>query len=183
MRKLPVPMPPPAEMLHRRQGEIRRHRKRMKLFRCLCLTAVVTMIVFSQFLLVQRNEGLGMLPTVKNGDLALAWRMTGEWSKEDLVVFCLEGKLQLGRIAAVARDEVRRHDSGSLLVNGSVCDGQTLYPTYARQNGEFPLLVPEGTVYILGDHRTQSRDSRDFGCVPLENLMGKVIAVVRIGGV
>jgi len=39
--------------------------------------------------------------------------------------------------------------------------------------------VPEGCVYILGDYRTQSEDSRDFGAVPLEAVEAKVITLLR----
>jgi len=181
MNKFPVPMPPPGEMLRRRQAEMYRRRKRMICLCVLCLTAVFLALVFSRAILICQNQGLGMFPTAEEGDLVLAWRNRAVWSREDLIVFRMDGELHLGRIAAVERDWVMMDDSGSLLVNGSVCNSQALYPTYARRDGEYPQQVPEGTVYVLGDHRTQSRDSRDFGAVPMEWIKGKVFAIVRIG--
>ena len=182
MGKLPVPMPPPGEMLRRRQAKRQRSCSIQKLLGLLFLTAVVLILVFSRFLMLYMNRGLGMLPTANDGDFLLALRLVEEWEKDDMVVFRYGGELQLGRIVATEKDEVMMDDSGSLLVNGSVRNSKTLYPTYAREKGEYPLRIPEESVYILGDHRTQSRDSRDYGSIPVEDIMGKVIAVVRIKG-
>ena len=181
MAKLPVPMPPPGEMLRRRRQEMDRRGKSRKCLLFLCLTALLLTLLFTQLLLIHRNQGLGMYPTAGDGDLVLARRGTAGWQRDDLVVFRLEGELQLGRIVAVGGDEVMLEEEGRLLVNGTVRQRHSLYPTYPRENGQYPLPVPEGTVYILGDHRTQSRDSRDFGSISRENIVGKVIAIVRIG--
>lgn len=181
MGKFPVPMPPPREMLRRRQAEMVRQRKRTEGLCFLFLTAAFFVLIFSRVLMIHRNQGLGMFPTAADGDLVLVRRMSGEWNRDDLIVYRWEGEQYLGRIAALERDEVMMNDSGSLLVNGSVRDGQVLYPTYARGNEVFPQQVPEGAVYILGDHRTQSRDSRDFGSIPQNGIVGKVIAILRIG--
>ena len=45
-------------------------------------------------------------------------------------------------------------------------------PNYAR-------FVPEGCVFVLGDYRTQAEDSRDFGCISLEDVKAKVITILR----
>ena len=183
MAKLPVPMPPPGEMLRRKQKERILRRKRLRWIRGLCLLAAAVWILFSQVLLLCRNRELGMFPTAEYGDLVLADRLCGEYGKGDMVLYRLEGQLRLGRIAASEGDVVTMGSSGSLLVNGSIQTGRILYPTYARNNGPYAQQVPEGKVYILGDHRTQSYDSRDHGCVRVEDILGRVIAVVRLGEV
>ena len=70
-------------------------------------------------------------------------------------------------------------DSGTLVVNGAVQSGEILYPTYAKDALEYPYTVPEGCFFVLGDYRTQSEDSRDFGPVPLEDVQAKVITLLR----
>jgi len=57
--------------------------------------------------------------------------------------------------------------------------GEILYPTYAKDALEYPYTVPEGCFFVLGDYRTQSEDSRDFGPVPLEDVQAKVITLLR----
>lgn len=181
MTKLPVPMPPPGEMLRRKQRDRTIQRKRLMRIQWLCLLAVTAWILFSQVFLLCRNRELGMFPTAEYGDLVLAHRLCRDYGKEDMVLYRVEGKVRLGRIAAVETDVVAMGRSGSLLVNGSVQRGRILYPTYARDNRTYAQKVPEGMVFILGDHRTQSYDSRDHGCVRVEDILGKVIAIVRMG--
>ncbi len=181
MGKLPVPMPPPVEMLRRRRAQMRRQRQIWILLGILCLMGLAAAVVFSQLILVHRNQGLDMFPTARDGDLVLAWRRVKNFQRDDLVVFRLEGKTHMGRIVAGGNDEVMMDSSGFLLVNGTVQNAQVLYPTYARENARYPQRVPEGQVCILGDHRTQCRDSRDHGYIPEEDILGKVVVIVRTG--
>ena len=60
--------------------------------------------------------------------------------------------------------------------------GEIIYPTYPRDGAEYPQRVPEGCVYVLGDYRTTAQDSRDFGPIPLKDVQGKVITILRRRG-
>lgn len=148
----------------------------------LCLMAAAAWLMFSQLFLLHRVSGLGMFPAVKDGDLALAYRLQSDYAKGDVVLYRQNETLCLGRIVAGENDVVMMSDSGDLQINGTTQGGEILYPTYAREAGEYPLQVPEGMVYVLGDYRTQARDSRDFGPVPLDDILGKVITIVRRRG-
>lgn len=181
MAKLPTPMPPPGEMLRRKQMERRRRQRYMALGSGLCLLTAALVLTFTQVILLHRHQGLDMFPTVEDGDLVLADRLRKTYAENDLILYRVDGKVRMGRIAAVAGDQVMMDDSGGLLVNGSIRNGQILFPTYAREDTVYPQRIPEGTVYILGDHRTQSWDSRDHGCIPVEAILGKVI--LRFGGI
>ena len=56
-------------------------------------------------------------------------------------------------------------------------------PTYTAEGTEFPLTVPEGSIFVMGDNRNHSEDSRfsDVGCVKKEAVLGKVLLVVFPG--
>lgn len=172
----------PLQTIRRRKLSVRNRRDFAALGLRLCAMAAALWLVFSQVFLLHRNQGLGMFPAVKDGDLILAYRLHRDYSKGDVVVYRLDGQLQLGRIAACGTDVVMMDDSGSLQVNGSQQNGEILYPTYARENSVYPLRVQEGMVFVLGDYRTQTRDSRDFGPIPLDDIQGKVITLVRRRG-
>ena len=76
-------------------------------------------------------------------------------------------------------DVVNITEEGMLLVNGTVQGGEIIYPTYPKEGIEYPYRVPEGCVFVLGDHRTDTIDSRDFGPVPKKQVQGKVITILR----
>lgn len=139
-------------------------------------------ILFTHVFLITQASGNGMFPAVKDGDLIIGFRLQQEYAKNDVVVYTADGKTHIGRIAAGAGDVVTLDDSGTLLVNGTAQSGEIMYPTYAKEGMEYPYRVPEGEVFILGDYRTQTEDSRDFGSIPLENVQGKVITILRRRG-
>lgn len=144
--------------------------------------ALAGWVMFTQVFLITQVSGNAMFPAVKDGDLVIAFRLQQEYAKNDVVVYTADGEPHIGRIAARATDVVTLDESGTLLVNGTTQSGEIMYPTYAKEGMEYPYKVPEGQVFILGDYRTQTEDSRDFGSIPLENVQGKVITILRRRG-
>lgn len=144
--------------------------------------ALAGWVMFTQVFLITQVSGNAMFPAVKDGDLVIAFRLQQEYAKNDVVVYTADGEPHIGRIAARATDVVTLDESGTLLVNGTAQSGEIMYPTYAKEGMEYPYKVPEGQVFILGDYRTQTEDSRDFGSIPLENVQGKVITILRRRG-
>lgn len=144
--------------------------------------ALAGWVMFTQVFLITQVSGNAMFPAVKDGDLVIAFRLQQEYAKNDVVVYTADGETHIGRIAARATDVVTLDESGTLLVNGTTQSGEIMYPTYAKEGMEYPYKVPEGQVFILGDYRTQTEDSRDFGSIPLENVQGKVITILRRRG-
>ena len=136
-------------------------------------------VLFTQVFLLTQAKGSSMFPAVKDGDLLICYRLQKNYAKNDVVVYTQGGKLRVGRILGREGDLVAVDDSGTLVVNGAVQSGEILYPTYAKDALEYPYTVPEGCFFVLGDYRTQSEDSRDFGPIPLEDVQAKVITLLR----
>lgn len=154
-------------------------------FSLLSRTAVLVLaayIIFTQFFLVAQNHGTEMFPSMKDGDLIIAFRLQKDYAKNDVVVYSVDKEQKVGRIAARQRDVVTLDDSGRLLVNGTVQAGEILYPTYAKEGLKYPYEVPENHIFVLGDYRTNSEDSRDYGPVAMEHVKGKVITILRRRG-
>ena len=143
------------------------------------LLAALGLLLFTRVFLITRASGSDMFPAVRDGDLLLGFRLEKEFLKNDVVVYEVDGKQRIGRILGKETDVVTLDDTGSLLVNGTVQANEILFPTYAKEGMEYPYQVPEGCVFILGDHRTQAEDSRDFGCIRLEDVKAKVITILR----
>ena len=144
--------------------------------------ALAGWVMFTQVFLITQVRGNAMFPAVKDGDLVIAFRIQQEYAKNDVVVYTVDGETHIGRIVARATDTVMLDDSGKLLVNGTNQTGEILYPTYAKEGLTYPYLVPEDHLFLLGDYRTQTEDSRDFGPIPLKQVQGKVITILRRRG-
>lgn len=175
-----TPLQAGAAVLRRRRfaAEDRRDLKNL-LVRAVFLLAAVW-VLFGQVFLLTQASGNGMFPAIKDGDLLIGYRLQGSYAKNDVVIYEHDGKLCTGRILAKGKDTVQLDDTGTLIVNGAAQSGEILYPTYAREGGvSCPYEVPAGMVFILGDHRTQSTDSRDFGAVAQTDLKAKVITLLR----
>ena len=136
-------------------------------------------VLFTQVFLLTQASGNSMFPAVKDGDLLIGYRLQGTYAKNDVVLYEQDGKLRVGRVLGRENDLIALDDSGTLIVNGSAQSGEILYPTYAKDTLEYPYTVPADSVFILGDYRTQSEDSRDFGPVTLTDVKAKVITLLR----
>lgn len=183
MAKKSKPIPKPLEVIRRRRTQLAiAQGYRSLLVRCIVL-AVVLLILLTQVFLITQVNGNGMYPALEDGDLILAYRIQADYSKNDVVVYRANGKTQIGRILGRSGDVITMNDTGTLLVNGTNQAGEIFYPTYPREGAQYPYVVPEDSVYILGDYRTQTQDSRDFGPIPEQALKGKVITLLRRRGI
>ena len=145
----------------------------------LILIGAIGWILFAEVLLITQMKGQDMFPAVKDGDLVIAYRLQKEYAKGDIVVCEIDGRRYIARVAAVETDVINIGESGSLTVNGANQENEIVYPTYGREMLTYPYQVPEGHVFLLGDHRTEAIDSRDFGPVPVQKICGKVITILR----
>lgn len=124
-----------------------------------------------------------MQPAVKSGDVVMYYRLDRKFVAGDVLVLHYNGRLTCSRVIAVAGDEVNI-DSEGLLVNGSYQQEQGITDdtTQVADGVTFPLTVPEGSVFLLGDHRTSAVDSRIYGCVPEGDIWGKMMGQFRWRG-
>lgn len=142
------------------------------------LRAAVVLAVLFYFCWPIRILGSSMEPTYSDGDILCFSRITSFWGnyeQGDVVVFdyFTEGKKQtvLKRIIAVGGDTIQ------ILPQGVFVNGQCLDEPYTmgETHGLVDMVVPENTVFVMGDHRDTSFDSRNMGVISLEDLKGKVI--------
>lgn len=129
-----------------------------------------------------------MFPAMKDGDLCIIFRqqtigLLGEKVEAgDVIAYRVDGKRYFGRVVAIPGDSVQIDAGGSVTVNGVTEGEEILFPTYTRGDLLNITHVTNGTLYVLGDYRTNTKDSRDFGLIPLEDVEGKVISILRRRG-
>ena len=121
------------------------------------------------------------IPTLKPGDRVLVLKGSSA-SRNELIVFRspATGRDTIMRVVAVAHDRINQQGD-RLYVND-----QLAAHSFVPASNEVPsIVVPSGTVYVLGDNRTNAYDSRGFGPVPVSDIVGHVVFCVwplgRIG--
>lgn len=172
-----------AEIIRIRRERIAGRMEAWALFRRVVIVGALGWVTFARVFSFAQVSGMDMYPALCDGDLAVVFRLDDALSLEDVVAYEAGGQTRFGRIVAAAGDVVQLSQSGSLIVNGTTQAGEIFYPTYAKEAVEYPYRVPEGCVFLLGDYRTQAIDSRDFGGIPLEDVRGRVITLMRRRGI
>jgi len=160
----------------------RNHDWILLLFRLL-ITGLIMYLALGVFWGVSRVYGSSMEPAVKDGDITIFYRH-GDYGVGDIVIFYPMGESDhlIKRVIAVAGDTVDIDEAaGSLLINGvAQSEPYTFCETHAREGGiEFPVTIPEGSVFLLGDNRVISKDSRELGLIEKNKITGKVIFTLR----
>lgn len=171
-----------SEIINRRRAAALDRQGWMSLLGRVIVIGLAGWALLTQVFLISQTSGNGMFPAVKDGDLIIGFRLQQEYAKEDVVVYLAQGRPQVGRIMARETDVISISESGSVQVNGTPQTGQILYPTYAKEGLTYPYRVPQGCVFVLGDYRTQTKDSRDYGPIPLDQVQAKVITILRRRG-
>jgi signal peptidase I, bacterial type len=124
-----------------------------------------------------------MSPNIKDGDLVTYYRLDKDFKAGDPIVIRVNQKYQVRRVVAVAGDQVNMTKDG-LEVNGSPqkgleIEGVTGETLPFKGKVLFPLTVPKNQVFILGDNREKSEDSRSYGPVKVTDISGKLMFDLR----
>ena len=132
-------------------------------------------------------DGSSMSPTYENGDRVLATSLAGPAGQGDVVILVnvLEEPIIKRVVATEGQTVDFDEDMGELVVDGQpltgeayhIANGITYVPDRPGEVLEFPQTVPEGCVFVLGDNRQNSKDSRfaEVGMVDCRNILGKVV--------
>ena len=126
-----------------------------------------------------RVDGFSMIPTLQNGEYILVNKLaykTGTPNRGDIIVFRLPGDETqdlIKRVIGLPGDTIKIKD-GIVTING-----QKLEEPYIAQSplyfGEW--VIPNGSLFVLGDNRNDSRDSHQWGLLPLQNVIGKSVLI------
>jgi len=130
---------------------------------------------------VLRYQDPSMTPAIKDGDLVIFYRYTkAGYLPRETIVLDFEGKRHVRRVIATEGDTVDITEEG-LIINGAPQQETDITQVTERyvEGVDFPLIVPEGQVFVLGDAREGATDSRIYGCVKISDTYGKVIAIFR----
>ena len=149
------------------------------------LRDLVISLAISAFIIVflyqpVKVEGTSMMPSLEDQERIFVNKFVYRLEpieRGDIVVFRYPrdpSKSYIKRVIAMTGDHIRI-DSGQVYVNGKALDEQYVPSEYTDARSYPDAVVPENSYFVLGDHRSMSNDSRDFGCVNQSFIYGKAV--------
>jgi signal peptidase I len=151
------------------------------------LRDMVVSVLVSAFIIIflyqpVRVEGTSMLPMLEDQDRLFINKMAyrvGDIQRGDVVVFLYphdHSKSYIKRVIALPGDDLRI-DHGLVYVNGKQIAEKYVPLRFSDERSQSEMTVPQREYFVMGDHRSISSDSRDFGPVSRELIYGKAAFV------
>lgn len=143
----------------------------------LVFVAAVAVLLSSEFFPVMKVVGTSMEPTLEDGQIAVAIKTT-DFDQGDVVAFYYNSKILIKRVIAQAGDYVNIDSDGNVYVNDIYVDEPYLSEkSFGECDITFPYQVPESRIFVMGDNRSTSIDSRsdEMGCIAEEFIVGKIL--------
>ena len=181
MKNKKIVCPPTTEQL---EGELKRVRYKSRYRSVLRSTiyslitvAAIAVLVATLWLPVLQVYGNSMTPTLQNGEIIFTVKVS-EFEPGDIISFYYNNKILIKRVIARSGEWVNMDADGNVYVNETLLDEPYLdEKAFGDCNIELPYQVPEGRVFVMGDQRSTSVDSRNsaVGCVAQEQIVGKIL--------
>lgn len=180
MKQTDLICPPSSQLRAELEREKSKQRQSLAIRRgvtVLVIASAIAVLLAVRWMPVLQIYGSSMTPTLKAGQIVLTVK-TSRFEPGDIVAFYFENKLLVKRYIADDGDWVDIMEDGNVFV-----DETLLEEPYITEKSrgvcdiELPYQVPEGRIFVLGDHRETSLDSRSstIGCIADEQIAGKVI--------
>ena len=147
-------------------------------------SVLTVVLVFTFVIRLIGVDGHSMVPTLQDGDrlLVLNSMLYSDYKYGDIVVLRKEAFLEEPFVKRVIATEGQTvdidFDAGVVYVDGQALEEDYINePTCLEEGTEFPLTVPEGSIFVMGDNRNRSSDSRDsrLGTVDARYVIGKAV--------
>ena len=143
----------------------------------LIVVAAVAILVAMLFLPVLRIYGQSMNSTLVSGELVVSVK-NSNFKTGDVIAFYYNNNILVKRVIATSGQWVDMDLSGNVYVDNVLVEEPYLNDkSYGEPNIDFPYQVPDERIFVLGDNRSVSVDSRNssVGCVTEEQIVGKIV--------
>lgn len=146
----------------------------------LLVVAAASILIATLVMPIIHVSGSSMTPVIGDGDIAAVVRTT-DLQRGDVVAFYFNNKVLIKRVIGLAGDVIEIDERGNVKVNGDLLDEPYVSE---RALGDcdirLPYRVDDGRFFVMGDHRSTSKDSRNqlIGAIAEEDILGRV--VVRV---
>ena len=146
----------------------------------LITVAAIAVLVATLWMPVLQIYGGSMTPTLSDGNIVVSVK-SSDFQSGDIIAFYYNNKILIKRVIAEPGDWVNIEEDGTVYVNN-----ERLEEPYLTEKAlgecdiEMPYQVPESHLFVMGDHRSVSVDSRStaVGCVAEEQIVGRILFCV-----
>ena len=142
----------------------------------LVVVAAAAILVANLWLPILKVTGTSMSPTLQEGQVLMASK-GHDFKTGDVIAFYYNNKILVKRVIAMPGDWVNISEDGTVYVNDIAIDEPYLNEKALGDcNIELPYQVPESKIFVMGDNRSVSLDSRNtaIGCISEEQVVGRV---------
>ena len=146
-------------------------------FLSLVVVAAAAVLVAVLLLPILRIYGKSMSGTLNAGDIVVSVK-SSRMETGDIVAFYYNNNILVKRVIGHQSDIIDMDNDGTVYVNGVEQEEPYLNErAYGETNIELPYQVPDGKIFVMGDNRATSIDSRNtsIGCVAEEQVVGKIV--------
>lgn len=147
----------------------------------IAVTAIVILLIFLFVITIRIWHQNDMYPSVRDGELVMFLR-PGKLLSESVVLYKTDdGVEHMGRIMAMGGEEVDIMEDAGISVNGNITYQTVPYKT-PKGKIKYPYKVEEDSFFILNDYREEETDSRMYGSIRRDQIIGVLIFAVQIRG-
>ncbi|WP_296726885.1 signal peptidase I [Ruminococcus sp.] len=172
---------PPVEQVAAERARLDRKAKFRRIIKStvstLLVVAAAAVLISMLFLPVIQVSGDSMQPTLSNGDIILLVK-TKHFSTGELCCVSWQNKLLLKRVIGLPGDNIDIDEKGNVYLNGKLLDEPYVTnKALGECDIDLPYTVPEGKLFVMGDQRETSIDSRStaVGCVDYDQMVGRYL--------
>lgn len=143
----------------------------------LITVAAAAILIATLLLPVLQIYGTSMTPTLHDKEIVVSLKSSNH-ELGDIIAFYYNNKILVKRVICGAGDWIDIDKDGTVYVNGTEMNEPYLTEKALGDcNIELPYQVPDGKVFVMGDHRSTSVDSRNtsIGCVAEEQIVGRIV--------
>ena len=192
MKEKPVVEIPSVSQMEKELTRAKYNKQYWKVLRStiyiLVIVAAFAVLVATLWMPVLQIYGDSMTPALEEGDIVVSVK-SQEYEAGDVIAFYYNNKILVKRVIATSGQWVDIERDGTVYVGGQMLEEPYVSgKAFGDCNLKLPYQVPESRIFVMGDHRSTSIDSRNsaVGCIADEQIVGKIVFQVwpldKIGG-
>ena len=157
------------------------YKKLIRIVLIICSLFIVVHYTMTSYFPLFQVYSDSMNTSLRDGDVIIAYRLFKKLNRKDVIIAYSKSQ----NINVIKRIVALPGDTVTILNNDVQINGKKIHEPYATyktsQKKIVTFTIPKGSYFIMGDNRNNSIDSRNYGPVPIDKILAKVVLMVYPG--